>query len=251
MCSLNPGLLSSRQDWQCTTNSSPCHTCLRPFRSGESGPLKQDCHATSHAHFSTQKQEGTFTEHCLLLGSSWGWAGKGGDAFDKNKDCIRHKGMRYFSGAIFHNVDSNKIGKLNSFVPDTMAAVEGIAGGASGAKVTAGHGRAQFIALQWPEGVAWASVSPSLILDQETSPPFLGGNAFLDMPELRNHQEDFFQPLLGMSEIPYDFPLTCLVSNSTGKHRPRQNESRLQVAFLLADSHVNELPAVRLTRAQT
>lgn len=37
-------------------------------------------------------------------------------------------------------MDSYKIGKLNSFVPDTMAAMEAIAGGASGAKVTAGHG---------------------------------------------------------------------------------------------------------------
>lgn len=77
--------------------------------------------------------------------------------------------MRYFSGAIFHNGDSNKISKLNSFVPDTMAAVEAIAAGASGAKVTAGHGSGKwggeaglkFIALQWPEGVAWALVSPS------------------------------------------------------------------------------------------
>lgn len=118
--------------------------------------------------------------------------------------------MRYFSGAIFHNGNSNKIGKSNSFVPDTMAAVEAIAGGANGAKVTncwtwqweMGRSRAQFIALQWPEGIAWALVSPSLILDQETSPPFLGDNAFLDMPELINNQ-DFFQPLLGMSEIPY------------------------------------------------
>lgn len=45
-------------------------------------------------------------------------------------------------------------------------------------------------------------------------------------------------------------PLTCQVSNSTGKHLPRQNESRLQDAGLLTVSHVNELPAAWLTGAQ-
>lgn len=75
-----------------------------------------------------------------------------------------------------------------------MAAVEAIAGGASGVKVNCWtwQWEMEFIALQWPEGIAWALISPSLILDQETSPPFLGDNAFLDMPELINHQDDFF-----------------------------------------------------------
>lgn len=41
---------------------------------------------------------------------------------------------------ILHKRDSNKIGKLNSFVPDTMVAVETTARATSRAKVTGGHG---------------------------------------------------------------------------------------------------------------
>lgn len=48
------------------------------------------------------------------------------------------------SDTILHKGNSSEIGKLNSFVPDTMAAVEAAveatAGAASRAKVTAGHG---------------------------------------------------------------------------------------------------------------
>ena len=79
------------------------------------------------------------------------------------------------------------------------------------------------------------------------------------MPEKCHQGRFFFTPFWGAllysfpSRDEWDplwFPLTCLVSNSAGKHLPWQNESRLQATFLLAVSHVNELPAAWLTRAQ-
>lgn len=53
---------------------------------------------------------------------------------------VSDTGMRCFSGAILHKGDTSKIGKLNSFEPGTMAAVEATARAARGAEVMAGHG---------------------------------------------------------------------------------------------------------------
>lgn len=123
---------------------------LFPIRAwGLSGPRNQAWPPKQGRHSPLpsphQSKEGKSAEHCLLLGprlghgkmSSWGWAGKGGHFSDKNKGCNGHKGITYFSGAIPHKGDSNKIGKLKSFVPNTMAAT---ARAASRTKVTAGHG---------------------------------------------------------------------------------------------------------------
>lgn len=53
----------------------------------------------------TQKQGGRVCWALLALGSrlvrgrrsSWGWAGKGADDSDRNKGCIRHRGIRCLS----------------------------------------------------------------------------------------------------------------------------------------------------------
>lgn len=51
----------------------------------------------------------------LGKGLSWGWVGKWGDVFYKNKGCIRYRGIRDFLGFIFYKRDFNKIGKLKFF----------------------------------------------------------------------------------------------------------------------------------------
>lgn len=75
------------------------------------------------------------------------------------------------------------------------------------------------------------------------------------MLELRNVIKIFFTPFWGAllcsfssrdNQDPLWFPLTCLVSNSRGKHLWQQNKSRLQAAFPLVGSHVNELPTAWL-----
>lgn len=146
------GPLGPRQDWHCTTNSSFSHTHLSPFRSRKPGQAPCTSPSPLLSPHTYTKARRRVCWALLALGVqaskrqkvqlrlSW----KGSRRLRQEQGCIRHRGIRCFSAqgldTILHKGNSNKTSKLNSFVPDTMVAVETTARAASRANVTAGHG---------------------------------------------------------------------------------------------------------------